>query len=163
MTITVVSAIGWGSTTLSAFDSALKKAGVYNYNIIPLSSIIPTGWQVIKRKKYPKNTKEVGYRLYMVMSEIRSNQSDKVIGAGLGWYQFPKGSGVFVEHAVEGLTEESVEKELKIRIQLSLTDLCAFRGIKFRKRYLHMSQAICPAMSAAHCALVAAVYKAEPW
>jgi len=41
MEIVLTSAIGSGKTSLSAFDDALFKAGMGNYNLIRLSSIIP--------------------------------------------------------------------------------------------------------------------------
>ena len=43
MRIKITSAVGSGPTTLAAFDAALQKAGIENYNLIPLSSVIPTG------------------------------------------------------------------------------------------------------------------------
>ena len=47
----VFSGIGKGETALSAFDAALKQAGVYNYNLICLSSIIPPG-AIVKEVEY---------------------------------------------------------------------------------------------------------------
>jgi pyruvoyl-dependent arginine decarboxylase len=41
MKIKIASGVGTGPTTLAAFDAALNHAGVANYNIIKLSSVIP--------------------------------------------------------------------------------------------------------------------------
>ena len=49
--IKVVCGVGSGRTILSSFDSALKDAGVYNYNLITLSSIIPPGSKVNKIRR----------------------------------------------------------------------------------------------------------------
>ena len=49
MEINVVNGVGEGQTELSAFDAALKDSGVYNYNIMYLSSVIPAG-AVVKEK-----------------------------------------------------------------------------------------------------------------
>ena len=51
MDIKVVCGVGSGKTALSAFDSALKDAGVYNYNLITLSSIIPPD-SIISKKSF---------------------------------------------------------------------------------------------------------------
>ena len=41
MEIQISTGIGIGPTQLSAFDSALNNAGVANYNLLKLSSVIP--------------------------------------------------------------------------------------------------------------------------
>ncbi|HTO01714.1 MAG TPA: pyruvoyl-dependent arginine decarboxylase, partial [Microthrixaceae bacterium] len=41
LTINVSGSVGHGPTSLSAFDSALAGAGVSNFNLIRLSSVIP--------------------------------------------------------------------------------------------------------------------------
>ena len=47
MKIIVTSGTGEGPTSLAAFDAALLDAGVANYNLICLSSIIPPGSMTI--------------------------------------------------------------------------------------------------------------------
>lgn len=163
MTIEVISMTGTGNTPLSAFDHALKNAGVYNYNLIPLSSIIPVGAKVVKKDKYHAPLGEYGHRLYVVKADIRSSQSDKVIAAGLGWYFLKNGGGVFVEHEIEAVTQESATEELNFKIQSSLSDLCEFRGEKFHKDQAHTSSSFCEVSSHPACALSIAIYKSEPW
>ena len=41
--IQITSTIGVGNTALGAFDNALYKTGVANYNLLRLSSVIPYG------------------------------------------------------------------------------------------------------------------------
>ena len=41
MKIDIVWGRSEGKTLLSAFDKALVKAGIHNFNLIPLSSVIP--------------------------------------------------------------------------------------------------------------------------
>ena len=43
MKIIVTAGRGEGSTTLSAFDAALKEAGDFNYNKIRLTPVLPPG------------------------------------------------------------------------------------------------------------------------
>lgn len=163
MVIQVISATGVGKTPLSAFDNALKNTGVYNYNLIALSSIIPTGAKVIKAKQYDANPPVLGNRLYVVKADIRSSQSDKAIAAGLGWYFLKNGGGVFVEHEIETVTAESAKEELNFKIMSSLSDLCEFRGEKFHKDRAKTALAVCEVGSLPACALVTAIYKSEPW
>lgn len=163
MTITVVSATGSGRTKLSAFDNALKKSGVFNYNIIQLSSVIPTGTHIIKKSVYVSKAEETGFRLYVVKADIRSTDPDTFITAGLGWYQFKDYSGVFVEHELEGHTAKSVEGALTKKIATSLADLCQFRGEKFSEKNIGISIAVSNPESQPRCALTLAIFKAVPW
>lgn len=95
MKITVTSGIGKGETTLSAFDNALKDAGVYNYNLIKLSSVIPPNSKIVEEKIVPKDESEFGHRLYIVCAEERSDLFGHSIAAGVGWYQWGGRSGCF--------------------------------------------------------------------
>ncbi len=163
MVIKVVSGAGEASTTLSAFDSALKDAGVYNYNLIRLSSVIPPGTKVKKIDRFETPENEWGYKLYCVMAEERSNETGKYIGAGIGWYQLEDGRGVFVEHHLLGDTRTAVESEMHFRIKNSLNDLCKFRNIKFEEKKMHHAVVISQVKAHPASVLVLAVYKSEGW
>lgn len=164
MKIYVISAFGTGETTLSAFDNALLKAGVHNYNIITLSSIIPKGSDVIKTRHYkPKTDDEYGYKLYAVKSEIRSSETKRLIAAGVGWYQKDDGCGVFVEHNAVGVIKKDVENELISKITSSIKDLCEFRKIPFTQSRLYYSYAIGIIENKPACALTIAVYQTQEW
>lgn len=163
MDIKVVSSIGTGKTALSAFDNALKNAGVYNFNLIVLSSIIPSGAKVTKHKRLEEKDDEIGWRLYVVKADQRSDRSGEVIAAGLGWYHLQNGGGVFVEHEVSGMTKKSVESDIKLKIARSVQDLVEFRGEKFHKDKMGVSFAVAKVDSEPACALTLAVYKSESW
>jgi arginine decarboxylase len=164
ITIQIVSGFGEGETLLSAFDNALQCCGVFNYNLIPLSSIIPPNSKIIKPEKYiPVGKQEYGHKLYLVKSEIRSNQINKFIAAGVGWYQKEDGRGVFVEHTETGEDKRQVEVELLIKIERSIHDLCRFRNMPFDKSKMHKCFSIGQIQDKAGCALTLAVYKAEGW
>ena len=163
MKIRVVSTTGTGKTALSAFDSALKNAGVYNFNLIILSSVIPLGASVIRQKFVEMDLSQIGDRLYVVKADIRSDHSGKVIAAALGWYHLKNGGGVFVEHEAEGFTKRGVESEIRFKIESSLQDLCEFRGEKFNKKKMGLSIATCKVSKKPSCALTLAIYTAEPW
>lgn len=164
MDIYVISAFGTGATPLSAFDKALQKAGVANYNLITLSSIVPKGARIIKANRYRQKTdNEYGYKLYAVKWDIRSGETKKFIASGLGWYQDIDGRGFFVEHDACGYGKKDVEGELLLKIERSIRDLCNFRNIRFNKLKMGYSYSIGSVKSKPACALAIAVYKVEGW
>ncbi len=162
MLIYVTSGIGIGKTTLSAFDSALKNAGVNNFNLIYISSIIPVNAKV-KTHKFKAKPETYGDRLYVVRAEIRSRESEKFIGAALGWYQMVDGKGVFVEHEAIGETEEAVRSNLNLEVQNSLIDLCRVRKFPLNRKKFKMKMSIVKVGEHAASTLVLAVYKSEKW
>lgn len=162
MIIYVTFGIGEGSTPLSAFDAALKDAGVHNFNLIILSSVIPPK-SVIKLRRFKAKLEDWGSKLYVVKAEIRSRQSGMYIGAALGWYQMKDGKGVFVEHEEIGQTIEAVESNLKKEVQNSLHDLCRIRQLPLMEKKLKMKMCIAKVTDQPTSALVLAVYKSERW
>lgn len=156
MTITIVSGIGTGPTELSAFDSALNDAGVANYNLLRLSSVIPPASQLVEVEKAENLPGQWGDKLYVVMAENRSSTRGEEIWAGIGWVQnSTDGSGLFVEH--EGESEAAVRSD----IRNSLEQLMKTRGME----QLEISMVVKGAKvkDDPTCALVIAVYEASGW
>ncbi len=162
MNIIITSGKGHGKTLLSAFDSALFDAGVSNYNLLILSSIIPPK-SVIKKQKYVTPESEFGNRLYVVMSENRSRESGRFIGAAIGWCQEDDGRGVFVEHHFTENTEEGVRAQLEDEVQKSLSDLCHLRGYTFTKEKMNIKMSILKVTDSPSCVLVIAAYESQFW
>ncbi|MEK7071084.1 MAG: pyruvoyl-dependent arginine decarboxylase [Patescibacteria group bacterium] len=162
MIITLTSGAGYGRTPLSAFDAALHDAGIYNYNLLILSSVIPTG-AVVKKGIFETKENEHGHRLYVVRAEIRSRESGKWIGAALGWYQLEDGRGVFVEHEEIGETPDAVKGNLAAEVRKSLIDLCRARKYPIIESRLQMKIKTAKVTDSAACVLVVGVYKAEGW
>ena len=163
MQIYVVAGKGYGKTNLSAFDAALKDAGIHNYNLVYLSSIIPPNSAVIKKNNHETPEDDFGRRLYVVKAEIRSSETGKAIAAGLGWYQSADGRGVFVEHTTKSGTVKTAKEDLEDKITKSLKDLCAFRGYSCKESDFKMSISACKIRSKPACVLVAAVYTSDKW
>ncbi len=163
MQIQIVTSTGEGKTLLSAFDNALQNAGVSNYNLIVLSSIIPPESTIVRKKSYVTPPQEFGHRLYVVRAEMRSNETGKFIAAGVGWYLLDDGRGFFVEHELVGDTKVAVEYDIENRIRNSLSDMCAFRHIRFVKEKVQTAIAIKQVDGQPACALAVAVYRSEPW
>jgi arginine decarboxylase len=161
--IAVISSVGTGKTLLSAFDAALNNAGVSNYNLLVLSSVIPPNSVIKKIKKYTTPPDEFGHKLYVVRAEMRSNEAKKWLAAGVGWYQLEDGRGLFVEHELVAETRMAAKTDLELLITNSLHDLCHFRDIPFHSDKIHMQTSIAQVKDKPMCVLVIAVYQSEGW
>ncbi len=157
MRIQVCSGVGTGPTELSAFDQALVKAGVANYNLLYLSSVLPPRSKVkIVKKGDVKLTGKWGDRLYIVVSQLRTSQRNQEVWAGIGWVQDPKTKkGLLVEH------EAHSKAEVKADIKCSLAALVKNRDIKFGPVRMHIVGVKCVAEPV--CALVVAVFESSTW
>jgi arginine decarboxylase len=155
MRIRIASAVGSGPTTLAAFDAALHQAGIENYNLIPLSSVIPTA-AVLERTRISTPPSEYGHRLYVVMARHMTSQVGEEAWAGLGWTQEPEsGRGLFVE--LHGTSRRSVENA----IESTLDSMKAARHYDYGKNESEIVGTVCEGEPV--CALVIAVYESEGW
>lgn len=157
LTIRVSAGTGVGRTALSAFDAALRAAGVENFNLIRLSSVIPPQAHVSRVTGAHQLRGEWGDRLYCVYAEQRATEPGEQAWAGIGWIlrMDAAAGGLFVEH--EGPTREFVKES----ITASLADLAAGRPQAFGPAQLQLASATC--IDRPVCALVVASYEAEPW
>ena len=162
MKITVTAGSGTGNTTLSAFDAALKAAGIHNYNIIKLSSVIPPSSKVVVRK-WKNAPTEHGKKLYTVLAEIRTDIMGRSIAAGIGWYQIKDGRGIFAEHTdmIERLNSKEAEENVSKKIEATVRDLCKHRGYPFDKRNFKKLVSSAEVKDKPTCTLVAAVYESQ--
>lgn len=159
MKIYIASGLGSGPTKLAAFDSALNHAGVANYNLLRLSSVVPPKSEIIKSgSPIPEEAMpgKWGDRLYVVMAEKREDTPNAEAWAGIGWVQDKEsGRGLFVEH--EGESEQQVRRD----IQQSLEALMATRNVDFGKINMQVIGKTCTHHPV--CAMVVAVYQASDW
>ena len=156
MKINVSSGNGVGPTELAAFDHALVNAGVANFNLIYLSSVLPprSDVRIMKEKNAPKG--DWGDRLYVVMAQKRTSQRNQEVWAGIGWMQDPKTKkGLLVEH------EGHSEAEVKADIKNSLEALAQNRGMEFGPIHMELTGKKCVALPV--CALVVAVFESSQW
>ena len=155
MRIVVSHGTGEGPTELAAFDSALLAAGVENYNLIPLSSVIPPGVE-IERRRFESSPDEYGQRLYIVLAHSHAHEPRSGAYAGLGWTQQPdSGRGLFVE--CQGGSHAAVHDE----IVATLDSMTASRGGEFGRVESEVTGIECAGRPVA--AVVVAVYASEPW
>lgn len=156
MKISITSAVGYGPTRLAAFDAALQKAGIANFNLIRLSSIIPPGSQMVQVDKITTNYGKWGDRLYVVYADHRINTPNVETWAGIGWVQDKKtGQGLLVEH--ENYNESTVRKD----IEDSLNFLMKSRKLDYGKINMVVAGAMCTGEPV--CALSIAVFQASDW
>jgi arginine decarboxylase len=156
MKIIVSKGTGVGPTELSAFDQALVNAGVANFNLIYLSSVLPPGSDVVvsKGKVIPEG--DWGDRLYLVMAQKRTIQRNQEVWAGIGWIQDQTTKhGLLVEH------EGHSEAEVRADIESSLTALGNNRGMVFGDIHMEVTGVKCEDKPV--CALVVAVFESASW
>ena len=163
--IEVATAIGVGRTLISSFDHALWQCGVHNYNLIPLSSVIPPGAEIVVRDRCQRPNDEWGHRLYVVMAAARSATPGALVAAGLCWMQVGDGRGVFVEHHAEFThgSPEEIEAEMDCHLTTAIRDLCDLRQISAGPGAIQRRIVVAPVGAEATTALAVAVYQAEEW
>ncbi|MEO8212387.1 MAG: pyruvoyl-dependent arginine decarboxylase [Myxococcales bacterium] len=155
MQITLTTGVGAGPTPVAAFDQALLNAGVANYNLIYLSSVIPPN-SVIRRARFESPPDEYGHRLYVVIARHDQQQPGRGAWAGVGWTQEEKtGRGLFVE--VHGDNRAAVEAD----IQASLKFMMSERSISYGAVDSEIVGIECRDQPV--CALAIAVYKSKGW
>lgn len=152
MKIYVTWGIGEGETKIIAFDKALYDAGIPNYNLIKLTSIIPKKSEVII-KKLKTNHKEFGKKAYVVLSERYESQKGKKAVAGLGWIVSKEG-GIFVEHS------NSNREAVTSCIKKSLEHMASYRKMKGKIK-MKIVEKMCKNKPV--CVVVVAVYRSEKW
>ncbi len=155
MRIYLTTGKGEGATRSAAFDAALRQAGIANYNLIALSSVIPPK-SIICRAPYPAPADEYGHRLYLVMSRQDEQQPGKTAWAGLGWAQDKdSGRGMFVES--HGADRARLEEDLRA----TLTTVIVHRPVAYGEIESEIVGIECRDKPV--CALAVAVYKSEGW
>ncbi|HET7324491.1 MAG TPA: pyruvoyl-dependent arginine decarboxylase [Halococcus sp.] len=107
-TIRIVSGTGTGPTAIAAYDTALADAGVHNYNLIRVSSVIPTGSTIEVLDTAP-DLGPVGGKLTVVEARA-TNEADAGACAGLGWTVDDTGRGLFYE--ASGTDSERIRESL---------------------------------------------------
>ena len=120
-TIRVVWGSATGPTAMSSFDAALAEAGVHDYNLLTLSSVVPPDATVEAVGTAP-DLGPTGEALYCV--EARQTLvpgADGEAAAGLGWARDETGRGLFYEasgtesDAVRGAVERGLTHGMDLR------------------------------------------------
>jgi arginine decarboxylase len=126
MEISIVWGKSEGETFISAYDKSLKEAGIHNFNLITLSSVIPAGAVVVERGVYPCCTR-VGAIRYVVLSSFTSDKAGTPICAALGWVLSDEG-GLIFESCGEFTGEEAIKE-----IERGLQEMMSVRNWRWRE------------------------------
>lgn len=115
----LTAAIGEGKTELNSFDSALIEAGIGDYNLVKVSSILP---KIARRKE--KVDVEKGQVLHVAYASITSNANNTVISAAVA-IGIPKDcsrTGIIMEYSdycskqeAEQIVSSMVNDAMKLR------------------------------------------------
>ncbi|GGN91751.1 MULTISPECIES: pyruvoyl-dependent arginine decarboxylase [Haloarcula] len=108
-TIRVVWGTATGPTALSSYDAALAEAGVHNYNLVTLSSVIPEG-PAIEVVETAPDLGPPGEALEVVQSAATAAPGERA-AAGVGWARSEGGPGIFYE--VDGTDPDAVRTEIR--------------------------------------------------
>lgn len=106
-TIRVVAGTATGPTEVAVYDAALADAGVHNYNLTHVSSVIPAGSTVEHLGAAP-DLGSIGGKLTVV--EARATSESGTAAAGLGWTVGESGRGLFYEGS--GTDAETVRERI---------------------------------------------------
>ena len=156
MQVRVFSAVASAATPLAAFDRALQAGGVHDTNLIPLSSVVPAGANVV-RATADRSEFRIGDRLYCVLAEERCVDPGSEAWAGIGWALDLDGQGgVFVE--AHGHSEHHVRFELETTLRTLLEDRPYLRTDRIDTEVIGLTCEREPV-----CALVMAIYETAPW
>jgi len=117
MEIKIVWGKSEGKTLISSFDKALFKAGIHNFNLIYLSSVIPQE-AVVREVGTYKSDRKIGDILHVVISTIGSNTAGVQISAGK-----TEEGGLLFESSGQFSPEECREE-----IKKGLTEMMSARG-----------------------------------
>jgi arginine decarboxylase len=86
-------------SALNAFDEALKTAGIYNLNLVKVSSILPKGVTHLElTREEAEALFEAGEVVFTVQACV-TRRGEKYLSAGLIWGEGMDTNGLVIEHA----------------------------------------------------------------
>jgi arginine decarboxylase len=155
--IRVSAGSGIGPTRLAAFDHALRSAGVADFNLIRLSSVIPSGATVRAAERDEQISGLHGDLLYCVYADAYASTPGEHAWAGIAWSRRVGGSGegLFVEHS--GASKLTLERDL----HATLEAMSLGRAFRFEQAGSMVTSAEC--LDHPVCAVVIAAYGRASW
>ncbi|MFC3959745.1 pyruvoyl-dependent arginine decarboxylase [Halovivax cerinus] len=155
-TIRVVWGSATGPTEMAAYDAALSDAGIENYNLVAVSSVIPADVPVEAVGTAP-DLGPAGERLTVVEGRARAAGPTSV-SAGLGWVESVDGGpGLFYE-AVGEVGPDDVER----RVREGLDAGADLRDWEFGEPTVRVEEASAESGEYAAAVVAAAYGESEP-
>jgi arginine decarboxylase len=108
----LVAADADGPFELVAFDDALRKAGIAELNLVPVSSIWPVGCKIVKMPK-----PEPGMVTPVVMAKITSSTPGQKIAAALGVAISETSHGMISEYHDIGVTQKTAAQAAEAMVK----------------------------------------------
>ena len=108
----LVSADSDGPFELVAFDNALRKAGIAELNLVPVSSIWPIGCKIVKMPK-----PEPGMVTPVVIAKISSSTPGQKIAAALGVAISETSHGMISEYHDVGVTQKTAAQTAEAMVR----------------------------------------------
>ena len=121
--------VGRHKDRLTSFEPALRSAGIAQFNIVTVSSILPPHAKIISRAEGLKSL-TAGQILYTVMSRAESNEPHRHLAASVG-VAIPKDRsmyGYLSEHHAFGQTDEQAGDYAE---DMAAEMLATSRGVEF--------------------------------
>jgi arginine decarboxylase len=154
--IRVVAGTATGPTAVASYDAALADAGVHNYNLLTLSSVVPPGADIEVRDAAP-DLGPAGSRLTVVQARATVEGTGRATAA-LGWSrEDERGPGVFYETGGEFDSTEA-----RRRIERGLEHAREIRAWDLGGTSVEVASAVTDGASFVTAVVVAACGEAEP-
>lgn len=118
---------GKHKNNLQSFEEALRDAGIAGYNLVRVSSIYPPGCKIISRQQGLAKLRP-GEIVFCVLAESRTNEPNRLGGAGIGLALPAEGSqhGYISEHHGFGMTQKALSDYVE---DMAATMLATTQGI----------------------------------
>lgn len=140
----LVKGAGEGITPLNAFDKALLDAGIGNFNLIKVSSIIPPNTRLSTLPEIPE-----GALVPAVYSYVTSDIPGEIISASVGGGISGEGIGLFYEFSHKGtaqVAEEIVREMIKEGFKMRGLTMKEIHIISCEHKVKRIGCAVCAAV-----------------
>lgn len=111
---------GYADSEACSFENALENAGISQFNLVEVSSILPPNCKFVSKEQGLKNLKP-GQIVFCVSSIITSKKSNEWIGAGIGCAvsKNKKQHGFLCKYSAQGKDEDEISRHTE-KLALSL-------------------------------------------
>jgi len=141
-----VKGVGRHRDELHSFELALRDAGIERFNLVPVSSILPPGCEIVPPEEGLKELKP-GQIVFCVMARTGSEEPGRRVAAAMGCAQplDPEGYGYLAEHEAFG---ESAEEASRYAEDLAVAMLASALGVPDDKAHRERMRTLSVAQSA---------------
>ncbi len=141
-----VRGVGRHRDELHSFELALRDAGIERFNLVPVSSILPPGCEIVSPEEGLQEL-QPGQIVFCVMARHSSEEVGRRVAAALGCAVplDPEGYGYLAEHEAFG---ESAEEASRYAEDLAVAMLASALGVPDDKAHRERMRTLSVAQSA---------------